>query len=466
MNSQSQTCKGNGKPLAMFEHKRNLYKTGRNIGSGELKEECDILWGAMKPEEKEIYHKQARGPLLPKIEKYTSQGVSYSEIELQKLKKQREIEEINLDIDNMLNLAVEHDKLDKKEFFFVKTSYFVQTLRYDIFPAELALCKFSLKEGVIDIVNTLINPGPLPLGMSSTAQTHAEKTHQLPLPPNCEGVKEMEKLFEIISNFVGHEENKLPIMFTGTGQGSEEINATKLIMKKIWTTTFGTEAPCGFRIYPLNLFFFKLNEKRTEVNNKLHNTKKVGFASVFSAKDLLDRDMYEYAGIGCAYHEEKDASKYCCQSVVRRWVYTFAKHIYADESNCNLVSGKHFPLSYEECNAGSSKTKKKNIKDQYIDLTPPVMFALQEKYKNKNNRVPNQFANAADPFEAFNISRGGEPSKEIRTFNEISSLCTSYSSITIGRGRSPKSSSEKSGTSSKVVTGRGMPIVWDLDVDK
>lgn len=44
MNPQSPSCKGNGKPLVMFEHKRNLYKTGRLIGSGELQEECNILW--------------------------------------------------------------------------------------------------------------------------------------------------------------------------------------------------------------------------------------------------------------------------------------------------------------------------------------------------------------------------------------------------------------------------------------
>lgn len=301
--------------------------------------------------------------------------------------------------------------------------------------------------------------------MSSTAKSHAEKSHQLPLPPNClKDAKDVEKVYEIISDFVGHVENKCPIMFTGPGQSEEEINATKLTMKKIWTSIFGNDVIYGFRIYPLDLFFYKLKAKRTEIQNKLNNTNKTGFASVFSAKDLLDRDLYEYAGIGCDYHEEKDASKYCCQSIVRRWVFTFAKHIFADESNQNLVAGKHFPLSYEGCNENSSKAKEKNIKDPFSDLTPPIMFALQEKYKNKNN-VPKQFTNAVDPFEAFNISLGGVP-KENRVFEEISSLCTSYSSISIGRGRTPKSTSEKSGTSSKVVTGRGKPIIWDLNVDK
>ena len=301
--------------------------------------------------------------------------------------------------------------------------------------------------------------------MSSTAKSHAEKTHQLPLPPGClKDAKDVEKVYEIILNFVGHEDNRCPIMFTGPGQAEEEINAAKLTMKKIWTSIFGIEIPFGFRIYPLDLFFYKLKEKRTEIQNKMNKTNNKGFASVFSAKDLLDRDLYEYAGIGCDYHEEKDASKYCCQSMVRRWVYTFAKHIFADESNQNLVAGKHFPLSYEGCNENSYKAKKKNVEDPFSDLTPPIMFALQEKYKNKNI-APKQFTNAVDPFEAFNLSLGGVP-KENRVFEEISSLCTSYSSISIGRGRSPKSPSEKSGTSSKVVTGRGKPIIWDVNLDK
>ena len=63
----------------------------------------------MKPEEREIYHTQAKGPAKLKIEKYTSQGVALSEIEAQKLDKQREIDEMNLDIDSILDRAVEDE---------------------------------------------------------------------------------------------------------------------------------------------------------------------------------------------------------------------------------------------------------------------------------------------------------------------------------------------------------------------
>lgn len=48
MNSQVQKSKGNGKvngfAILLFEHKRNLYKTGRLIESCELQEECGIIW--------------------------------------------------------------------------------------------------------------------------------------------------------------------------------------------------------------------------------------------------------------------------------------------------------------------------------------------------------------------------------------------------------------------------------------
>lgn len=60
----------------------------------------------MTNEEREIYQKQAK-PSTVKVEKYTSQGVSYSAIETQRLEKQKEIEDMNLDIDRVLDQAVE-----------------------------------------------------------------------------------------------------------------------------------------------------------------------------------------------------------------------------------------------------------------------------------------------------------------------------------------------------------------------
>lgn len=62
----------------------------------------------MTPQEKEIYQKQAN-PSKPKVEKYTSQGVSLSALETQRLEKQKEIEEMNLDVDSILDRAVKDE---------------------------------------------------------------------------------------------------------------------------------------------------------------------------------------------------------------------------------------------------------------------------------------------------------------------------------------------------------------------
>lgn len=52
MNPQSSKKKGNKKmngfSILLFEHKRNLQKTGREISNCELQEECDILWKVTK----------------------------------------------------------------------------------------------------------------------------------------------------------------------------------------------------------------------------------------------------------------------------------------------------------------------------------------------------------------------------------------------------------------------------------
>jgi len=77
--------------------------------------------------------------------------------------------------------------LKEQFFYFFSTSYFAQTIHGDIFPAEIALAKFNLKDGVCKTLNMLVNPGKLPLGKAADAMDLAKATHKRDLPPNIEG---------------------------------------------------------------------------------------------------------------------------------------------------------------------------------------------------------------------------------------------------------------------------------------
>ena len=98
--------------------------------------------------------------------KYTSFGIAFDEIDRQKLKARKDLQTMELTIAEMIASAAEKNgksqfiffvpfssvkflsELKSLEFIFVSASFFVTTLDGDIFPAEIAMSKFSLLEGV------------------------------------------------------------------------------------------------------------------------------------------------------------------------------------------------------------------------------------------------------------------------------------------------------------------------------
>jgi protein maelstrom len=73
--------------------------------------------------------------------------------------------------------------IENEVFYFISCNYFCETLQGDIFPAEIGMAKYNLKDGVHDSIHMFVNPGKLPLGTSNDAHEHSAKTHQLPIPP-------------------------------------------------------------------------------------------------------------------------------------------------------------------------------------------------------------------------------------------------------------------------------------------
>lgn len=283
-------------------------------------------------------------PKFSQQEKLTSQGVPFSEIDSQKRAKEKQLNDMMNDIENMLQKAMNLGKLDTQVFYFISTSHFTQDVSGDILPAELAMSKFSVREGIIDSFQILINPGPLPLGSKATADDHAESAHKLPLPPNCEGMKCYVEIFDTILNFVDDGTNEvIPVMFTETGLKNDEIRSTDLVLKKILYET--CEPDLTIKLYPLYHLFNSLREKCLEIQNEANDTEIEGFSSCWIAKDILERDPHRHAKIGCDYHEINDCSSYCCLSKVLRWGYDISKYC-ADHSQYSLLPGKHLPPDY------------------------------------------------------------------------------------------------------------------------
>lgn len=223
------------------------------------------------------------------------------------------------------------------EFFFFSSSYFVQTLSGDIFPAEIAMSKFSLIDGVHDTFNMFVNPGALPLGMASEAKDHSEKTHRFTPPPNIEGEQSYEVIFRRIMTFVGgKEKRKLPPIFVEPGLKDDDLKAAQLTLEKI--VKEGGDQNIVFRVYPMEHLLYRLHKKCAEARDSYVKP----FSSVLMAKSMMGRDDFSYADIGCEFHLVKDANYHCCLSKVKRWGYMIARLCLDSETDA-MISGRHVP---------------------------------------------------------------------------------------------------------------------------
>jgi piRNA pathway germ-plasm component len=237
-------------------------------------------------------------------------------------------------------------ELDSLVFYFISTSSFYDSV-VGVYAAELAVAKFSLKEGVIDDVQIRINPGELPLGSLSAAQEKSQKFHRYPLPPNCEGETSYMKMLETIVKFI-HPLPKLPIFFTegNTRDNKIPLQQTCKIVDKIFYESQEDDLMTELKIYPVEELFFILQKTTAITKNRQNGTFEKPFFSISFAADRFESDDFRYTSKGCDFHNEEDVAQFCCLSKVRRYCYNLAKWC-CDNRRYQLNPGKHFPETYD-----------------------------------------------------------------------------------------------------------------------
>lgn len=127
----------------------------------------------------------------------------------------------------------------------------------------------------------------LPLGFRYEALSHSRDTHQLPIPPDCKGEKNYQKILQEIIKFLGPE---LPPLFTM----KEDIPMIKSFFKQFCALT--DEDYNHYRVYPLHQLFFDIKQEAVKIN--INNM--TGFPSIYIAEAHLKRDRYAFVGnIAC-----------------------------------------------------------------------------------------------------------------------------------------------------------------------
>lgn len=133
--------------------------------------------------------------------RYNCFGESIDEVNRLEEEKREKLIKDNKFIENLIKSALNKNRLmDEEVYFFSASSY------YRRYPAEIALARFSLEEGIIEDFHMFINPGQLPLGAAYQALEHAKKTHRLPLPPNIIGEKNYQIVLDKILEFLDAKE--------------------------------------------------------------------------------------------------------------------------------------------------------------------------------------------------------------------------------------------------------------------
>jgi protein maelstrom len=228
-------------------------------------------------------------------------------------------------------------------FHFVSASSFVETSN-DIFPAEIALAKFSLKEGVFDHVHLRINPGKLPLGTALEVQEKAKKYHKYPPPPNCDGEKDYMRILETIVRFF-QPSKTIPILFADKVEHSDSVKETRKIIKKILHESH--EDDINIKVFSVIDLFFALQKKAVANMNLLNGTNKAPMPSLPTAEHKFSNCEYAYSSTGCDYHTDQDVVKNCCLARVRFDGYSIAKWC-SDENRYQLKEGRHFPETFQK----------------------------------------------------------------------------------------------------------------------
>lgn len=296
MNNQNKKKKASSNPFSCFlidfqikqEQKGKFYSTVL-----EASKDAEPFWARLSQEEKDHYKEKAncekRDPKYS-VSKLTSQGVPIEEMERKKREEKEKYRQMQQKIEEELSHAAENGTLQDLQFNLISTTDFCQTLDGDIFPAELALSKFSLKKGIVDNLHMLINPGALPLGFLASAQDKSDAYHKLKIPPNADGIHNYFKIFRNITSFLDNGGSKnFPFLYTHP----EILNTVRLTIQKFINET---ENYADIQVWPIEEFFGPLKRHTMQIKGKVASAE----CNKLVVADVIQRDPYAYTmGIGC-----------------------------------------------------------------------------------------------------------------------------------------------------------------------
>lgn len=298
-------------------------------------------WTRLTPEQKRPYEEKAKQlKSRAKEVKYTTLDEKIDDVDRLEKAKREKLKNMEKDIESTINDRLANDEFANIYFYIGYVNYYCYASEKYL-PAEIALVRFSLKDGVDthDVCHSIIDSGDLPIGYRLSAQTHAEETHHIPAPPHTEGdfsVRDIKSIISQILDFLGSklspDEPYPPIYVDET---NEEVAANvfkHLLRDHGWDETL-------IKIYNLPYLFYSL---RNAAHKKIAD--EIAFLTKSNAVLELERDIYDFVkGISCPFHSDTDCFQFCSLSRAVRAAYQICDHCCGD-LGIDLIPAKHIPF--------------------------------------------------------------------------------------------------------------------------
>ncbi|TRY63896.1 hypothetical protein TCAL_07261 [Tigriopus californicus] len=239
-------------------------------------------------------------------------------------------------IGNLVKNSVRNGTLGQETLFFIHMNMICEIDDVRFLPGEVALCEFSIENGVTRIFETFIKPWNIPLGYGYNIRKVAETTHRIHMDstPMCHPLaSDYDRLFKGLLDFLCQNEDfdHLPPIYTLSDQ-VPKVEAALLE----WQEQTTIRKRINWSIYSVDELYFSLSEALPSPRAKLYHAT--------LAKDRLEHDCYMFSQeMACPYHVEVDCNHHCSQFNVQKWAFIIAEHC-CDFLKYKPIPGAHKPL--------------------------------------------------------------------------------------------------------------------------
>jgi len=306
------------------------------LSTEELVAKCSPRWAQMSSSQKSHFKESgqalvSRRPLegdnsVEAFGPLDSFGRSLFKMEKSRKEEDLRLEEMKLNIQQKIELAVSNHDLEDQIFYLMSTNIFCFTAEKQIVPAELSITKISLRRGVINTFHVFIEPGTIPKGYRSDCLANSKATHKIPLDfHQFEG--DYRKILEDIVEFLISEgESELPPIYCMPKLVNQNKLVLEWILKKSKSDIIDKDMINMFSLPCLLYELTREHHRSQNVDSSFSSLSSLGVVKnrvpcLTIAEAQLDRDTFMFMpGMACDWHQEQE-TLHCSKSVVIGWSY-------------------------------------------------------------------------------------------------------------------------------------------------